>query len=314
MKRIMYLGLYWGDRYGEPPKSQAQKERDRRRVRELLKNIGKEKMFKPDEQLYDLELEICSPVFHYLMEELQKTPHLASSYIRVERIYTLEEKESAPLLQWRITNESIEDDYYGLYPSRDRKGIGDYVRRCEACGAPLEQIRDLWLNTRKMPKKGLSLTYSHEIILAPWLAQALQEAGFTGFTLRPAWHYTRPNQGEPPLYQLVVTHTLPPMASPPTEFESVQHCEVCGTTSHFLKRTHYWGKVQYYEDTDIYYTPEALAQAQDFNRTAELFGVLRVAKPYVLISQRVYRWLREHKVRGWDVVPVYVSRKEGEGR
>ncbi len=243
------------------------------------------------------------------MEELQKTPHLASSYIRVERIYTQQELDSAPLLLWRITSEAIQDDYYGLYPSRDKKGIGDYVRRCERCGAPIDQARDLRLNTYKMPKRGLSLTYSFEIILAPWLAQGLQEAGFTGFTLRPAWHYTRPNQGDPPLYQLVVTHTLPPMASPPTEFENVRHCDVCGTTSGFLKRSHSWGKIRYYEETDIYYTPEALAQAQDFNRTTELFGVLRVAKPYVLISQRVYRWLREHKIKGWEVVPVYVVEK-----
>lgn len=305
MKRIMHLGLYWGDRYGEPPKSETQKENDQKRVRELLEHIGKGDLFDYGKDFYDLELEICHPDFHYLMKELQSSPHLVSSHVRVERLYTEKELDAAPLLLWRITSEAIQDDYYGLYPGRDKKGVGDYVRRCEVCGAPLEQIRDMLLNTRRMPKGGLSLTYGFEIILAPWLARALQEAGFTGFTLRPAWHYTRPHQGEPPLYQLVVTHTLPPMASPPTEFENVQHCDVCGTTSRFLKNTHYWGKIRYYEETDIYYTREAFAQAQDFNRTAELFGVLRVAKPYVLISQRVYRWLREHKIRGWKVVPVY---------
>jgi len=170
-------------------------------------------------------------------------------HIRVERRYSLKELESAPLLIWGPTNQAIEDDYYGLYPSRDRKGIGDYVRRCSSCGAPLEQIRDLRVNARKMGKRDLSLTYSFEIILSPRLAQKFQEAGFTGFTLRPVWHYTRPHEGEPPLYQLVVTHTLPPMASPPTEFERVQHCPACGTTARYLKHTHYWGKIRYYEET-----------------------------------------------------------------
>jgi len=299
MKRIVMASFLL-----DPQKPPSKVEHDRQWVKKVLRQMGVRE-YREFPFSFNFDIEVGSPAFEIWIQSLQQRPDLIPRFVRVERRYTQEELEAAPLLLWRITSESIQDDYYGLYPSRDRKGVGDYVRRCEVCGAPLEQIRDLRLNTYKMPKQGLSMTYSREIILAPWLAQGLQDAGFTGFSLRPAWHYTRPHQGEPPLYQLVVTHTLPPMASPPTEFESVQHCEVCGTTSRFLKHTHYWGKIQYYEDTDIYYTRTALEQAQDFNRTAELFGVMRVAKPYVLISQRVYRWLREHKIRGWEVVPVY---------
>lgn len=299
MKRIV-LALFVLDSKKDP----TEVERDQQWIRQVLSQM---RPFKVRESpfRFGFYIEVDSPAFRIWLQALQERPDMVPSFIRVEREYTAEELMQAPLLRWIITSEAIQDDYYGLYPGRDRKGIGDYVRRCQACGAPLEQIRDLFLNTHKMPKGGLSRTYSAEIILAPWLARALQEAGFTGFTLRPAWHYTRPHQGEPPLYQLVVTHTLPPMASPPTEFENIQHCEVCGTTSQFLKHTHYWGKIRYYEETDIYYSREALQHAQDFNRTAELFGMMRVAKPYVLISQRVYRWLREHKIRGWKVVPVY---------
>ncbi len=299
MKRIVLAGFSLNPR--KPP---LEVERDRQWVKELLKQMEVREYHEAPFG-FDFDIEVDNPAFEAWIQALQQRPDLIPRFVRVERLYTEKELDAAPLLLWRITSEAIQDDYYGLYPGRDKKGVGDYVRRCEVCGAPLEQIRDMLLNTRRMPKGGLSLTYGFEIILAPWLARALQEAGFTGFTLRPAWHYTRPHQGEPPLYQLVVTHTLPPMASPPTEVENVQHCDVCGTTSRFLKNTHYWEKIRYYEETDIYYTREAFAQAQDFNRTAELFGVLRVAKPYVLISQRVYRWLREHKIRGWKVVPVY---------
>jgi hypothetical protein len=40
-----------------------------------------------------------------------------------------------------------------------------------------------------MGQRDLSLTYSFEVILSARLAQMLQEAHFTGFTLRPVWDY-----------------------------------------------------------------------------------------------------------------------------
>jgi hypothetical protein len=51
----------------------------------------------------------------------------------------------------------------------------------------------------------------------------------------------------------------------------------------------------------------SIGGAQDFNRTAELFGDLPDGHPLVLISQRVYRLLREQRVKGWEVVPVYLT-------
>ena len=300
MRRIVMAGFSL-----DPQKPPLEVERDRQWGKKILQQMGVRE-YREFPFGFGFEIEVGSAAFVTWIQALQQRPDLIPRLIRVRRIYTLEEIESAPLLRWIITSQSIEDDHYNPYTGvEDKQGVGDYVRRCEVCGAPLEQIRDMLLNARKMPKSGLSLTYGFEVILSPWLAQRLQEAGFTGFTLRPAWHYTRPNQGEPPLYQLVVTHTLPPMASPPTQFEGVRHCEACGTTSRFLKHTHYWGKIPYYEETDMYYTRTALEQARDFNRTAELFGAMRVARPYVLISQRLYRWLREHKIRLWKVVPVY---------
>ncbi|MBO9361319.1 MAG: hypothetical protein J7452_03850 [Thermoflexus sp.] len=50
-------------------------------------------------------------------------------------------------------------------------------------------MRDLRVDTRRMGQRDLSLTYSFEVILSARLAQMLQEAHFTGFTLRPVWDY-----------------------------------------------------------------------------------------------------------------------------
>ncbi|HOL56856.1 MAG TPA: hypothetical protein PLD75_04760 [Spirochaetota bacterium] len=51
---------------------------------------------------------------------------------------------------------------------------------------------------------------------------------------------------------------------------------------------------------------EAGEEVQDFNHTVELFGEQRVAHPYIIITQRGYRFLREHKVKNWAAVPVYL--------
>lgn len=307
MKRIMHLNLYCGEPLSwEPPKSPEQIEHDRRRVQDLLVKIGMAHLFQPGKDSYHLKIEVCSRKFHILMDELQKDPHLASSWNRVERIYTDQELSSAPLLEWGPTNQAIEDDYYDLKEDGYQGGPQASHRRCPACRAELEQVRDLWVDTRLMGKRDLSLTYSFEVILSARLARMLQEAGFTGFALRPVWDYRKPYQGEPKLYQLVVTHVLPPMASPPTEFEGEQRCEVCGTKTQYLKHTHFWGRIKYYEETDIYYTHEVLEKAWDFNATHERIGGLPDGHPLVLISQRVYRWLKEQGIKGWSARPVYL--------
>jgi len=157
-----------------------------------------------------------------------------------------------------------------------------------------------------MRHKDISLTYANQVILSEWIGRLLQEHDLTGFELRSVQHYRKPYQGEPTLYQLVITHTLLPMAVPPTEFEQFHSCDICGRTSRFLKHTHWWGKIQYREDTNVYY-PHSVSEAlKDFNYTAEYFGELRDAHRYVIISQRVYRLLREYKVKNWTAIPVYL--------
>ncbi|MCS7352291.1 MAG: hypothetical protein RMM10_12360, partial [Anaerolineae bacterium] len=291
MKRRMYLGLYWGDEFDEPPKSPEQKMRDRDRVKELLERIGKGHLFREDQESYDLWLEVCKPAFHILMEELQKDPHLASCWFRVDRIYTPQELASAPLLLWSPTNQAIEDDWYDLKEGGYRGSPKASHRRCPACRAKLEQVRDLLVEVWKMGKRDLSMTYSYKVIVSARLAQRLQASGLTGFTFRPVWDYRRPYQGEPRLFQLVVTNVLPPMASPPTEFEEERRCEVCGTESRFRKHTHWWGRIRYYEETSVYYRKEVLEGAADLNRTVGLGEGLEVAQAYGVSSLGGWRWL-----------------------
>jgi len=300
MKRVAVFSLGWS--LAGPPDKQAQ---EKAQVATLLREIGREKLYNPEKHWYPVDVDVRSRAFEILIKAAQESDLVR--LIRIERVYSSEELQAAPLLEWRLTNQAIEDDYYTLhFKEGQAKGIAPYARDCPSCRAHLEQVRDIWVDTRLMGQRDLSLTYSFEIILSARLARMLQEAGFTGFTLRPVWDYRKPYQGEPQLYQLVVTNVLPPMASPPTEFEQAQRCEVCGTQTQYLKHTHFWGRIQYYEETDIYYAREVLEQATDFNATYERIGGLPDDHPLVIISQRVYRWLKEQGIKGWSARPVYL--------
>jgi len=304
MRRTAYLTLYWH------PQSPQERTRIRQQIWEMLERYRlKTREFPPDRDFCRLiPLDVDSEKFKHLIEDIEKWREIDDVNLKIWHSYSSYELSSALLLEWGPTNQAIEDDYYTLHFYKEElpKGISFYTRDCEVCRAPLEQVRDLWVDTRLMGKRDLSLTYSFEIILSARLAQTLQEAGFTGFTLRPVWDYRKPYQGEPKLYQLVVTNILPPMASPPTEFEQAQRCDVCGTESRFLKHTHFWGRIQYYEETDIYYARQVLEQATDFNITSERFGMLSASHPLVIISQRVHQWLKANGIKGWDTRPAYL--------
>ena len=305
MKSIVHLDLSWRG-YDRPqgPKPLADLMRDQKIVYEALDKIGFKNLFHIDKPYYTLELEKDDQRLQEMIEAIQARPDLLSPHIRVERLFTQSELDLASLLVLRITNQSIKDDHYDLNPKRDPKGIGPAYEQCAACRARLWQRRDLVLNPNHMGKKDVSLTFTFDVILSERLATLLQENEIEGYTLRPVQNYGARGENAQRLYQLQVTNSLPPMLAPPTQFGLVRHCEVCRTTSTYLKREHYWGNIRYYEDTDIYYPKGVLEAAQDFNYTAELFGDLSVAKPMIIIGQRLYRLLRETKIKHWEAVPV----------
>ncbi len=305
MKAIVRVGLSWTGYYRpQGPKLQHELDQDMRLVRDILHKAGFETLFSPTQPFYNLEVEKGDARLNRLIEELQVRPDLASPHITVERQYALQELEAASLLILYITNQSIKDDHYAMYPKRDRRGVGLPYRECSACRAPLEQVRDLFLNPHHMGKKDVSLTYAFDVILSERMASMLHEQSVSGFDLRPVQNYGAQGAGTPQLYQLQITSKLPPMLAPPTEFDLIHQCPICGSRSHFLKRTHQWEKIQYYEDTDVYYPETVTEVVQDFNHTAEWFGELPVMKPMNIISQRLFRLLRDAGIKHWKAVPV----------
>lgn len=305
MRALVHIGFSWRGYYPLKQKSPEELAQDKQQIKRILERMGYGYMFHPEQPSYDLTLEQGDPSLRVLIEELNKRSDFASPHVRVEKQYNLQELASAELLLLRIPNHVIKEDYYWSYPEK-HKNIIPVFRRCPTCRAPLEQVRPLMVKKPLMKKKHISLTYQFQVVMAEWVGDLFHEQGLTGFELWPVQHYTQSYEGEPILYQLKPTNVLPPMAAPPTEFESIRYCEDCKHTSQFLKHTHWWGNIQYYEDTDVYYQRSVLEMVKDFNHTAERFGELPLTNREVIVTQRVYRLLQEHKVKDWEVVPIYL--------
>lgn len=304
MKSIVDIDFTWLG-WDIPPKikSPAELEQDKKLIRQVLQKIGEGHLYQEDKPFYEFDLEKDDERLQILVTELKDRPDLVSPSIPVDKLYSAEDLQAAELYRFLVTNDAIEEDHFDMH--REFDVVGPSFERCPVCNSPLRQRRDLYLRKALMKKHDISKTYDDgEIIVSERIARLFQEHKVEGASFREVQNYPKPRPGAPSLFQLVITHSLPPMASPPTEFEQSRYCGTCGQKSQFIKHTFFWGKIKYLEETDIYYPASVLTDAKDINYSAEFFGELPVMKPYIIISKRMYRLLLEHKVKDLAVEPV----------
>lgn len=209
-----------------------------------------------------------------LIEELHENVHLS---VRMDRVYTRQELLAAELLHLMITGTVGEGrDHYGTR--------FDWSQACRGCWSGLVQTGDLIIDKAKMGKKDIAKTYTSEVVISERLTQLIQEAQLKGYELRPVRHRSNRLRDEPILYQLIVTHTLPPVA-PSTQ---VRTCSDCGRSGLELF-------------TEIYYRRQDLEKTgvKDFNQTMEWYH-------WIIVSQKVYRLFLEHKIRNFEVEVVRI--------
>jgi hypothetical protein len=132
-------------------------------------------------------------------------------------------------------------------------------------------------------------TASGELLVDERVAAALIREHVEGCLLRPV---TAPDGGATPYFEVVPVHRLPPMHSPPTKFSKSSEggCAVCGRGGIELASPSFY-------DVDV----GALA---DVNATYETFGAGETAAPGIMLSQKLYRILRDEGVAEFEVEPV----------
>jgi hypothetical protein len=121
------------------------------------------------------------------------------------------------------------------------------------------------------------------------LASTLIRQHISGCLLRP---FRDKNGSLSRWFELVPIHRLPPMQSPPTRFvhEPERACPECGQGGLLLHSLPFY---------DV-----AVEQLTDVNVSFEQFGVGNEIMPELLVSQKLFRVLREHGVEDLMVEPV----------
>ena len=166
------------------------------------------------------------------------------------------------------------------------------VSICPFCDCRTDDWQFAPLRIVEQPQGAMFASVDHyPLVVSAELAQALQEAQVTGLELVPVGP-DRPTQW----YGVRVTHRLSPLAIPPTRLSPNR-----GPTPQCAP-DHLWDG---FTHSQLTYRRQGLAPA-DFNRTYEYYGDIRSAVTRVVISQRVYRLLREIGVKRLSCEPIRI--------
>jgi hypothetical protein len=136
---------------------------------------------------------------------------------------------------------------------------------------------------------GITLTAQGQILVNESVARALISDSISGCLLRG----TRDASGEiPDVFQLLPTHTLPPLITPPTRFDQrdAWDCAFCGAQGQ---------KVQ-----SLLYSAAQADDLADFNVTEERVVTRGCVRSELVVTQRLYRLLSQCGVTEVAVEPV----------
>ena len=235
----------------------------------------------PYGRVIDFEFDYYPEGLDAVVDELRRQG--IDSTFSVHRQYTAAERRQAELLilgGGRIVR-SVEDTLHR-----------QYVSICPFCECRTADWQFEPLQIVEQPQGAMFACVDHwPLVVSAELAQALRQAQVTGLDLVPVGP-DRPTQW----YGLRVTHRLPPVAIPPTRLSPNR-----GPTPQCAP-DHLWDGSTH---SQLTYRRQDLAAA-DFNVTYEYFGGMHTANPYEVISQRVYRLLREVGVKRLSCAPIRI--------
>lgn len=218
----------------------------------------------------------------------------------IHRRYTAKELLGAELLRLIVTR--------AFEPEGESCGTAyDYSTACPRCGAGRTQTSDLhlqlgrlssgWPGIPRAQQCQIARTIAEEMIVSSRLAALMTEQCVTGVELRPVRGCGDTGKMTPLWKQLTVTGSAG-RTVPPTEFginpfkpdNTGQYRCPLGHVSGLCVLSEVYVRREIWDGSDV-------ASTEDM--TGRRAGVL-VPSPMVLISQRLYRLLLEHKVKGFE--------------
>lgn len=157
--------------------------------------------------------------------------------------------------------------------------------RCPVCNTITEykQISQLTIDKTQFRGKDISMTSNDEIVVSEKMKMILEENDVTGIKFEPVKHKNNRLKNDFPAYQMFIENILPPLHTSMTYYYDRSLCEHCKA-----KGVH--------PTTYFRYKKEDLSGAMDFNYTSRYFHYNN--KGEIIISQKVYRLIKENKIRG----------------
>ena len=208
--------------------------------------------------------------------------HISASF-SVRHQYTAAERRAAELLI--LGGEGVVNSVEGTLHLQ-------YVSICPFCDCRTNDWRFEPLRIAQQPQGAVLACVDHwPLVCSADLAQALRQAEVTGLELVPVGP-DRPVQW----YGVRATNRLPPVAIPPTRLSRDRDLTPQCAADHLWDSS---------TSSQLAYRRQDLAAA-DFNHTYEYVGDRRCASAYIVISQRVYRLLREAGVKRLSCAPIRI--------
>jgi hypothetical protein len=211
----------------------------------------------------------------------------------IHRYYSKKELESAELLLLKIakTFEPAGIECGTIY---DNQGV------CELCGTGLKQISELILDLNKIPKNiDIARTISNEIIVSQELAKILVDNKTKGYEVKPI-HHKSPKYQKKLWFQLVTTSLVDVSSLTRTGNDPFDDDKF---NEYRCKNGHTIGLNILSELT----INKSSWKRSNLAVTKQLFGVNRGllrTYPLLLLSQKLYRLMKEINCKGYDVEVV----------
>ncbi len=171
---------------------------------------------------------------------------------------------------------------------------------CPECGeeVPKQDINDLHVDYKQIKQYDISVTYmgDTEIIVSQKLKDLLSREGITGICFSPVFQLGKENEIIPNYYHLKLEVGIGEVVQPAIVDKDEKCCE-CGFYRKFLCQTPLYFEKGSWNGLDISYTDNWFGSPP------------RSQGKWVIISPKLYRVLKDNKVKLFSVEPAFLIEK-----
>lgn len=230
------------------------------------------------------------------------TEHNMTWFERVHVEYSDQELAFFELLTLHVTGNAGEGNnaFAAVYLAEPR---------CDTCGrVEHRQVRNLVVDLLAVEADPYEIGYFqhdlcetrfHEVLVSDKVKSLLEEHQVPGIALRPVEHISADVVIPRPYYQLLIEPEIGPLIEP-SPIERLDLCETCGQYKQVFL-TALPG-----EKGSEFYFPRSSYTGEWLMRTTDQFGRVPNLSSELIISQKLYRLLKEHHVTGFWVQPAHL--------